>query len=404
MSATTDRTRGHPCSDRSDPRAARATRPRIDRRRALVAAVWAAMLFTALLAISPGAGGTQREKGERDRGGHNDVAARSERTRAVRGERAPAADDVAQSDDRVNFVQVFGDDEYRSQDPNGVLVAAEIQEVMDRNVGRLVPAVADESSDDNGTLDVSFAVDIETGAVVQEVSFPLDTPGTSSHVLFLDHKRAFYRTFTLNPGNLNGDVLRISRYLTAKETPSEQGGEPYIQANLLDLHGRRLALEANASILGVQSRRPYCTMTGHVQVDTWEPARLPVAKTDITSIGLGYPSTFRLRTWGSCWAAREVDVRWDGDLWTTHWRVYGCSSLQKQSGTVFIGAVQSQSYNDDFPLNTSRVWVSHLLQLFHDDHRGIIWYRGYYATAGGVSQSMLASGINIANTYARSNC
>ena len=338
MSTVIRWTRGHPrqntdVTGTSPP-------PRATGRRVLRATVvCVAMLFPVLLTVSPRAGGTQRPEGERDRGGHNDAATRGEHTRAVRGERAATADDATPSDDRVNFVQVFGDDEYRSQDPDGVLVAAEIQEVMDRNVGRLVPAVAEELSDDNGTLDVSFAVDTKTGAVVQEVSFPLDTLGTSSHVLFLDHKRASYRTFTLNPGDLNGDVLRISRYLAAKETPSEQGDEPYIQANLLDLHGRRLALEAHASILGVQSRRPYCTMTGHVQVDTWEPARLPVAKTDITSIGLGYPSTFRLRTWGSCWAAREVDVRWDGDLSTTHWPVYGCFSRQRQSGTVFIGAV-----------------------------------------------------------------
>lgn len=64
MSATTDRTRGHPCSDRSDPRAARATRPRIERRRALVAAVvCTALLLVALAAVAHAQRGGRKVSG-----------------------------------------------------------------------------------------------------------------------------------------------------------------------------------------------------------------------------------------------------------------------------------------------------------------------------------------------------
>ena len=145
-------------------------------------------------------------------------------------------------------------------------------------------------------------------------------------------------------------------------------------------------------------------MSGNVEIDTWEPARLPVAITELSTLFNGYPSSYWLKRWGRCWAAEEVDVRWDADIWTTHWFVDGCRDRKRVSGNVAIAEVQGQYWNDDFPLNTSRVWVTHLARMNHDDASGRIWYQGWAGVAGGVGASMLASGINIANSCANSNC
>ena len=119
------------------------------------------------------------------------------------------------------------------------------------------------------------------------------------------------------------------------------GGNSYIRVNLLDLHARRLSLEAKADgarvpFRSVTDRRPNCSMSGNVEIDTWEPARLPVAITELSTLFNGYPSSYWLKRWGSCWAAEEVDVRWDADIWTTHWFVDGCRDRKRVSGNLAL--------------------------------------------------------------------
>lgn len=306
----------------------------------------------------------------------------------------------------VHFVQVAEGEEWVSQDPEGLAAAAEIEAVIARTSGDLVLAVPEAGSDAAGLIEVSYATDRATGAVLQQMDFPASL-GTSSHVVFLDTARGSYRVFSLDPTGVAADAARISQHIQSRDP----GFRADVTANLLDLHGRRIGLAARARTLEaaasseIRDRRPFCTMTSNVEVDTWEPARLPVAITEMATLALGYPSHLHLTRWGRCWAAPLVNVRWDFDWWTTTWHLHGCRARRiQQSGSRFIAAVQGQMYNDDFPFNTSRVWVSHIIKTYHDDHSGNIWYRAWAGTAGGVSQTMLASGVNIATTYVSTNC
>ena len=81
-------------------------------------------------------------------------------------------------------------------------------------------------------------------------------------------------------------------------SPLEGDGADYVRPSLLDLHGRRLAMEARAEVASrlpdipgnSTRRRDFCVMSGHVEINTWEPA-LPVVTTDISSTWIGYPSS-----------------------------------------------------------------------------------------------------------------
>ena len=203
-----------------------------------------------------------------------------------------------------------------------------------------------------------------------------------------------------------GPIVRISEYVRMR-SPLEGDGADYVRPSLLDLHGRRLAMEARAEVASPlpdipgnsTRRRDFCVMSGHAEINTWEPARLPVVTTDISSTWIGYPSSYHLRSYGYCWVAPRVNVRWDNDWWTTTWHRWLCDHRQREYGTVGVGEVNNQAYNNDFPINTHRVWVSHIAQLHHDDYSGRIWYRGYAGTAGGVTKSMLASSSTGSNCY-----
>ena len=125
-------------------------------------------------------------------------------------------------------------------------------------------------------------------------------------------------------------------------------------------------------------RRDFCVMSGHVEINTWEPARLPVMTTDIFEHVdrvpvVVLPAELRLLLG----VAPLVDVRWDNEWWTTTWHRWRCAHRQREYGTVGVGEVHNQAYNNDFPIDTHRVWVSHIAQLHHDDYSGRIWYRGY---------------------------
>ena len=304
----------------------------------------------------------------------------------------------------VHFMQVAEGEEWESQNPEGLAASAEMEAFLARTSGDLVLAVPEVGSDAFGQIEVSYATDRATGGVLQQIDFPASL-GMSSHVLLLDTDRGSYRMFNLDPAGVAADADRISRHI-ASRNPEFQVD---VAANLLDLHGRRVGMAARARMTGssseIRDRRPYCTMTSNVEVDTWEPARLPVAITEMATLATGYPSHLHLKRWGRCWAAPSIDVRWDGDWWSTTWHLHSCRARAiEQSGNRFIAAVQGQMYNDDFVVNTSRVWVTHLIKTYHDDHSGNIWYRAWAGTAGGVSKSMLASGINRSTSYASTNC
>ena len=146
-------------------------------------------------------------------------------------------------------------------------------------------------------------------------------------------------------------------------------------------------------------------MTSNVEVDTWEPARLPVAITEMATLATGLSVAPPPQAVGALLGGpkrRRALGRRLVEHDVAPAQLLG--EADRAVGKPFIAAVQGQMYNDDFVVNTSRVWVTHLIKTYHDDHSGNIWYRAWAGTAGGVTKSMLASGINRSTSYASTNC
>lgn len=227
---------------------------------------------------------------------------------------------------------------------------------------------------------------------------------SASEVLFVDTERGTYQRFTLSPTDVEGDVRRITQY--AAEKGSELANEALIRANLLDLHGRRLSLHAEAMRASdaevQQQRQSYCTTSAHVEVRSWEPLGFPVVLTELSTSGVGTPSHYHLRRSGRCWANPEINVR----LFTTHWFLSSCTSRTTIAGNVFITRAVNTSYNDDFPANITRLWVRQIPLIFFNDQSGATWLDGTIGASGGswASRFLLAHGVNHIVSYARGNC
>ena len=146
-------------------------------------------------------------------------------------------------------------------------------------------------------------------------------------------------------------------------------------------------------------------MSALIEIDTWEPARLPVAITEIGTIAVGHPTGLDVRRHGRCWFAPRANVRWDNDLWSTTWHLIDCIDSGRQQGNTVISEVFSRGYNTDFYLNFGQyVWVAHGAKIFNNDPGGRVWYQGWAGEWGHLSSRMLTSGINITNSYTASNC
>lgn len=301
--------------------------------------------------------------------------------------------------DRIRSFSSFGDEAYRAPHPEAMAVDAEIDAFMARTMPLLTKASPDAESAPILGLRVRYAIDPVTGAGLQEFDFPR-VPSGSSHVLFVDAARGTYRLFTMDPADLPGDARRIVQYTASKGIAEN---EALVQASLLDLHAGRLSLEARMKIEVMNAqRRDYCTMLGHLEVRTWEPAFQPVAITDLSTRFNGYPTYFHLARWGGCWANPEINLR----AIVTHWFLNRCVPGVRRSGSWTTAEMRGRYYNDDFVLNVGRVWVNHIVRIAHDDYNGNIRVQGWASTSGGgfAANRLLAHGINPVTRQETSNC
>ena len=83
-----------------------------------------------------------------------------------------------------------------------------------------------------------------------------------------------------------------------------------------------------------------------------------------------------------------------------------CTSRTIIDGNVFIARAVNTSYNDDFPLNVTRLWVRHIPLIYFNDQSGAIWYDGTALVRGGswASRRLLAHAINHLVSYVSGNC